>query len=118
MKRSEFLKAILVSPFGVGAAMAEKPEDLVSAELGGKCANWSSPIKITRSDFPRYTACQFDFKSQACGYKGPVKSCDKSFGNCLDLGNRARFGGWPMSRELMQSIDQANAFDEFLRSQK
>lgn len=40
--------------------------------------------------------CRYkEFKGSKCGYDGPETECDRTFERCRELGNQARFGGFP-----------------------
>ena len=39
--------------------------------------------------------CRWEFKSPECGYQGEETECDRTFTRCVQLGNQARFGGFP-----------------------
>jgi lambda family phage minor tail protein L len=39
--------------------------------------------------------CRYRFKGPHCGYSGAATSCSRTLDNCQQLGNSARFGGFP-----------------------
>jgi len=40
--------------------------------------------------------CRYkEFKGSLCGYDGPETECNRTFERCRELGNQARFGGFP-----------------------
>jgi len=51
-------------------------------------------VKLPRCVFSRYR-CRFIFKGSDCGYSGAESSCDNTFKRCQEIGNTARFGGFP-----------------------
>jgi phage-related protein len=80
--------ADLTMSFTVLSASAN--ENWVSLSLGAP-----SPL---RRKFPpdRYlaTACAWEFKSIECGYTGSDITCNKTYAECVNKGNDARFGGF------------------------
>lgn len=53
--------------------------------------NYRSPNNIFLKGFCRYE----EFKGPYCQYDGPETSCDRTFSQCRQYGNQARFGGFP-----------------------
>jgi hypothetical protein len=43
------------------------------------------------------TLCPLIYKSPACGYKGDLPDCGKTFGDCVTRANTVNFGGLPSS---------------------
>ena len=40
--------------------------------------------------------CRYkEFKGAECGYSGPETTCNRTFKQCVEYGNQARFGGFP-----------------------
>lgn len=39
--------------------------------------------------------CRFTFKDSRCGYDGAETECNRTFTRCKELGNEARYGGFP-----------------------
>lgn len=75
--------------FNVVASQAEA--DWITFTLGA-----ASPL---RKRFPqhRYIAlhCNWEFKGFECAYGGIETTCDRTLKRCKQLGNSARFGGYP-----------------------
>lgn len=59
----------------------------------------SSKFDLLQETLPRRrfyrNFCQWKFKSTECGYSGAETSCNKTLLRCRELGNEARFGGFP-----------------------
>ncbi len=59
----------------------------------------SSKFDLLQETLPRRrfyrNFCQWKFKSTECGYTGTETSCNKTLQRCKELGNEARFGGFP-----------------------
>ena len=53
--------------------------------------NYRSPKNRFLKSHCRYKV----FKGNQCGYTGSETSCDRTFTRCNELGNTARFGGFP-----------------------
>lgn len=63
----------------------------VTFKLGGNFPSTSRfPLDRYLKNF-----CVFPFKGLSCGYNGSASSCDKTLTKCKELGNSARFGGFP-----------------------
>ncbi len=65
--------------------------DWVTFSLGS-----ASPL---RKRFPQHRFislhCNWDFKGRECAYDGSETECDRTFKRCEQIGNTARFGGYP-----------------------
>lgn len=47
--------------------------------------------------------CTVIFKGPACGYSGPIQTCDHTLIACTALGNNVRYGGFPGLPDLVSS---------------
>ena len=51
-------------------------------------------LRVPKNRYLRNT-CRFKFKNSLCGYTGTETDCDRTYARCKELGNQARYGGFP-----------------------
>ena len=60
--------------------------------------NLSTELDVLQKQIGRMVLrdrCPWTFKGAICGYSGSETFCDKTLGRCKELGNEARYGGFP-----------------------
>ena len=67
-------------------------QNTIVMKLGSEnLSNYRSPPDRFLKNHCRYK----EFKGTLCGYAGAETECDRTFVQCRDYGNQARFGGFP-----------------------